>query len=67
MAGPALKNTPWTMAELQTLLCVTLSVCPTVVFVSQFRACWYDDPPTLKRYILDGNTTCLEPNQVVPH
>ena len=26
-----------------------------------------DDPPTLKRYfILDGNTKCLEPNQVMP-
>ena len=30
------------------------------------HAC-YDDPPTLKRcFILDGNTMCLEPNQVVP-
>ena len=56
LAGSASKNTLWAVTEVETLLGVALSVC--------VHAC-YEDPPTLKRYFLDGNTTCLEPNQVV--
>ena len=52
MAGSARKSTPWTVTE--------VDICRSFV-----HAC-YDDPPTLKRYFLDGNTTCLKPNQVVP-
>ena len=65
MAGSARKSTPWTVTEVETLLCITLSDNVSHICRSFVHAC-YDDPPTLKRYFLDGNTTCLKPNQVVP-
>ena len=39
---------------------------PVCLCVACFAHACYDDPPALTRYFSDGNTTCLEVNQVEP-
>ena len=47
MAGSVRKNTPWTVTEVETRLCVALSVNDRVSCILALA--------TLKRYFLDGN------------